>query len=66
MISGLAHTALHVTDAPLPPAVTRLGCSHVALLCDDVAATRADLEAEGVTFLVEKVRYPDRPYYRQY
>jgi catechol 2,3-dioxygenase-like lactoylglutathione lyase family enzyme len=79
------------TDAPLAPAVIRLGYSHIALLCDDVAATRTDLEAKGVTFLVEgiadvagvrttwiadpwnnvfilveKVRHPDRPYYRQY
>jgi catechol 2,3-dioxygenase-like lactoylglutathione lyase family enzyme len=67
------------------------GYTHVALLCDDVVATRADLEAKGVQFLVdgvadvagvrttwiadpwdnvlilvEKVRRPDRPYYRQY
>ncbi len=66
------------------------GFTHVALLCDDVAATRADLEAKGVRFLVdgvadvaglrttwiadpwgnvcilvEKVRRPARPYYRQ-
>ena len=79
------------TDTPLPAAVTRLGYSHIALLCDDVAAMRADLEAKGVEFLVEgiadvagvrttwiadpwnnvfilveKVRRPDRPYYRQY
>jgi catechol 2,3-dioxygenase-like lactoylglutathione lyase family enzyme len=79
------------TGAPPPPAVTRLGYSHIALLCDDVVATRAELEAKGVTFLVEgiadvagvrttwiadpwnnvfilveKVRHPDRPYYRQY
>jgi catechol 2,3-dioxygenase-like lactoylglutathione lyase family enzyme len=79
------------TDPPLSAAVTRLGYSHIALLCDDVAATRAELEAKGVTFLVEgiadvagvrttwiadpwnnvfilveKVRHPDRPYYRQY
>jgi catechol 2,3-dioxygenase-like lactoylglutathione lyase family enzyme len=79
------------TDGPLPPAVTRLGYSHIALLCDDVVATRAELEVKGVTFivdgiadvagvrttwladpwnnvfiLVEKVRRPDRPYYRQY
>jgi len=79
------------TDPPLPVAVTRLGYSHVALLCDDVAATRAGLEAKGVTFLVEgiadvagvrttwiadpwnnvfilveKVRHPERAYYRQY
>jgi predicted enzyme related to lactoylglutathione lyase len=67
------------------------GFTHVALLCDDLAATRADLEAKGVHFivngiadvaglrttwfadpwanvfiLVEKVRRPDQPYYRQY
>jgi catechol 2,3-dioxygenase-like lactoylglutathione lyase family enzyme len=61
------------------------------LLCDDVTATRADLETKGVHFLVEgitdvagvrttwisdpwdnvlilieKVRRPDRPYYRQF
>ncbi len=77
--------------APLPPAVTRLGYSHIALLCDDVAATRADLEAKGVNFIVEgiadvagvrttwfadpwnnvfilvqKVRKPENPYFRQY
>jgi len=67
------------------------GFTHVALLCDDVAATRADLEAKGVRFLVdgvaevaglrttwiadpwdnvlilvEKVRQPDRPYFKQF
>jgi methylmalonyl-CoA/ethylmalonyl-CoA epimerase len=67
------------------------GFSHVALLCDDVAATRAELERNGVQFivegfadvagvrttwfadpwanvfiLVEKVRRPDQPYYRQF
>ena len=67
------------------------GFTHVALLCDDVAATRTELEAKGVPFLVtgvadvaglrttwfadpwdntfiliEKVRRPDEPYYRQF
>jgi len=71
--------------------VTRLGYTHVGLMCDDVAVTRAGLEAKGVTFLVEgianvagvrttwladpwnnvfilveKVRRPERAYYRQY
>ena len=80
-----------VPDAPLPAAVTRLGYTHIGLLCDDVAATRAALEGKGVRFLVEgvavlagvrttwfadpwenvfilveKVRKPDQPYYRQY
>jgi catechol 2,3-dioxygenase-like lactoylglutathione lyase family enzyme len=78
-------------DTPAAPSVTGLGYTHVGLVCDDVAATRADLEAKGVTFLVagvaevaglrttwftdpwsnvfilvEKVRRPDRPYFRQY
>jgi catechol 2,3-dioxygenase-like lactoylglutathione lyase family enzyme len=77
--------------APSDASVTRLGFTHVGLVCDDVVATRADFEAKGVRFLVssvadvaglmttwfadpwnnvfilvEKVRRPDRPYYRQY
>jgi catechol 2,3-dioxygenase-like lactoylglutathione lyase family enzyme len=77
--------------APAPASVTRLGFTHVGVVCDDVAATRAELEAKGVRFLVsgvadvaglrttwfadpwdnvfilvEKVRHPDRPYFRQY
>jgi catechol 2,3-dioxygenase-like lactoylglutathione lyase family enzyme len=35
-----------------PPSVLHLGFTHVGLVCDDVAATRADLEAAGVCFLV--------------
>ena len=71
--------------------MTRLGLTHIALLCDDVAATRIAFEANGVRFLVdgvadvagvrttwfadpwdnvfiliEKIRHPDRPYYRQH
>jgi catechol 2,3-dioxygenase-like lactoylglutathione lyase family enzyme len=79
------------TGRPAPADVTRLGYTHIALLCDDVAATRAELEAKGVRFLVDgvadvagvrttwfcdpwenvfilvqKVRRPDQPYFRQY
>jgi catechol 2,3-dioxygenase-like lactoylglutathione lyase family enzyme len=82
---------LVATGAPAPADVTRLGYTHVGLVCDDVAATRAELEAKGVRFLVagiadvagvrttwfadpwdnvfilvEKVRRPERAYYRQY
>lgn len=78
-------------DPPAPPDVTRLGFTHVGLVCDDVAAARTALEAKGVAFLVdgvadvagvrttwfadpwgnvfilvEKVRHPDRAYYRQF
>jgi catechol 2,3-dioxygenase-like lactoylglutathione lyase family enzyme len=97
-IDGLSDRVLEVIEypevecgAPAPPSVTRLGFTHVGLVCDDVGATRAELEAKGVTFLVsgvadvaglrttwftdpwsnvfilvEKVRRPDRPYFRQY
>jgi catechol 2,3-dioxygenase-like lactoylglutathione lyase family enzyme len=78
-------------EMPAEPSVTRLGFTHVGLVCDDVVATRAELEAKGVHFLVasvaevaglvttwfadpwnnvfilvEKVRRPERPYFRQY
>jgi catechol 2,3-dioxygenase-like lactoylglutathione lyase family enzyme len=80
-----------VAGEPSTPGITHLGYTHVALLCDDVAETRRELEGKGVSFLVagvadvaglrttwfadpwhnafilvEKVRHPDRPYYRQY
>ncbi len=73
------------------PSVTGLGYTHVGLVCDDIVATRTELEARGAVFLVagvadvaglrttwfsdpwanvfilvEKVRRPDRPYFRQF
>jgi catechol 2,3-dioxygenase-like lactoylglutathione lyase family enzyme len=78
-------------DRPADASVVDHGFTHIALLCDDVAETRAELERRGVRFLVdgvadvagvrttwiadpwdnvfilvEKVRRPDREYYRQY
>lgn len=43
----------NVEGSPVPPdaAVTDHGFTHVGLICDDIAATRADLEAKGVEFL---------------
>jgi catechol 2,3-dioxygenase-like lactoylglutathione lyase family enzyme len=41
-----------VPGAAEPPSVTRLGFTHVGLVCDDIAATRAELEAKGVAFIV--------------
>jgi catechol 2,3-dioxygenase-like lactoylglutathione lyase family enzyme len=77
--------------APEPAGVLAPGYTHVALVCDDVAATRAALEAKDVRFLVagiadvaglkttwfadpwenifiliEKVRRPEQPYFRQF
>jgi catechol 2,3-dioxygenase-like lactoylglutathione lyase family enzyme len=90
VIEVIEYPAVH-TGEPAHAGVTRLGFTHVALLCDDVAATRSELEGKGVRFLVaevadvaglrttwfadpwenvfilvEKVRRPDRPYYKQY
>jgi catechol 2,3-dioxygenase-like lactoylglutathione lyase family enzyme len=33
------------------PVVTRVGLTHVGMLCEDIDATRAELEARGVEFL---------------
>jgi catechol 2,3-dioxygenase-like lactoylglutathione lyase family enzyme len=97
-VDGMSDRVLEVIEypevdcaAPQAASVTQLGFTHVGLLCDDIAATRAELEAKGVRFLVasvaevaglrttwfadpwnnvfilvEKVRRPERPYYRQY
>lgn len=35
--------------------LTDHGLSHVGLICDDIEATRADLESRGVRFLVEGI-----------
>jgi catechol 2,3-dioxygenase-like lactoylglutathione lyase family enzyme len=35
--------------------LTDFGLSHVGLLCDDIVATRAALEARGVRFLVDAI-----------
>jgi len=37
------------------PAVTKLGVTHVGLVCDDLAATRAVLESRGVQFLTSGI-----------
>jgi len=91
VIEVIEYPSVAVPDAPPPASVTRLGFTHVALVCDDLVATRRDLEAKGARFLVdgiadvaglkttwladpwenvfilvEKVRRPDRPYFRQY
>ena len=33
------------------PVVTRVGITHIGMLCDDIGATRAELENRGVEFL---------------
>jgi hypothetical protein len=36
---------------PDRPTVTEVGITHVGMVCDDIVATRAELEARGVPFL---------------
>jgi catechol 2,3-dioxygenase-like lactoylglutathione lyase family enzyme len=91
VIEVIEYPAAAGRDRPADASVVDHGFTHVALLCDDIATTRADLEAKGVRFivagiadvaglrttwfadpwnntfiLVEKVRKPDQPYFRQY
>jgi catechol 2,3-dioxygenase-like lactoylglutathione lyase family enzyme len=37
------------------PTVTRVGITHVGMLCDDIAATRSELESRGVEFLTSGI-----------
>jgi catechol 2,3-dioxygenase-like lactoylglutathione lyase family enzyme len=37
------------------PSVTRPGITHVGLVCDDIDATRTELEARGVEFLTSGI-----------
>ena len=54
VIEVIEYPAVDV-GASAPADVTRPGFTHVGLLCDDAAATRATLEARGVRFLVRDV-----------
>jgi catechol 2,3-dioxygenase-like lactoylglutathione lyase family enzyme len=51
VIEVIEYPAVAVGSTPAPD-VTRLGYTHIGLLCDDVGATRTELEAKGVSFLV--------------
>ena len=46
---------------PGRPSVTRVGITHVGMLCDDIGATRAELEGRGVEFLTRGNRRRGRP-----
>jgi methylmalonyl-CoA/ethylmalonyl-CoA epimerase len=37
------------------PSVTKIGLTHVGMVCDDIVATRAELEKRGVEFLTSGV-----------
>ena len=40
---------------PGDPSVTRVGITHIGMVCDDLVATRSELEARGVVFLTQGV-----------
>ncbi len=40
---------------PGRPSVTRVGITHIGMLCDDLRATREDLETRGVEFLTSGI-----------
>jgi methylmalonyl-CoA/ethylmalonyl-CoA epimerase len=40
---------------PGHPSVTKVGITHLGMLCDDLAATRSDLERRGVEFLTKGI-----------
>jgi catechol 2,3-dioxygenase-like lactoylglutathione lyase family enzyme len=46
-------------DITLPaaekPSVTRTGITHIGLVCEDLASTRAQLEQRGITFLTSGI-----------
>jgi catechol 2,3-dioxygenase-like lactoylglutathione lyase family enzyme len=44
-----------ITDTQPAPSVTRHGLTHIGLVCEDIAGTRAELESRGVTFMVDGV-----------
>ena len=63
-ILGFAADGDHVLEVLEYPGVTGTahertlvdpGLSHVALLCEDIAATRQELESKGVTFIVSGI-----------
>ena len=37
------------------PSVTRVGITHVGFVCDDLVATRSELEERGVVFLTSEI-----------
>lgn len=46
---------INVEGAAADRALTDYGLSHVGLICDDLDATRAELESKGVRFLVSGI-----------
>jgi catechol 2,3-dioxygenase-like lactoylglutathione lyase family enzyme len=55
VLEVIEYLAAEGTTQRADAALTDFGLSHVGLICDDVEATRAELERKGVRFLVDGV-----------
>lgn len=54
VIELIAYPAADVgATGPGDPSVTRVGITHVGMVCDDLVATRSALEEKGVVFLTK-------------
>ena len=42
-------------DRAVDPSVTKVGITHIGMVCDDLAATRSELEGRGVAFLTKGI-----------
>lgn len=55
VLEVIEYLAAEGTTQRADAALTDFGLSHVGLICEDVDATRAELESKGVRFLVDGV-----------
>jgi catechol 2,3-dioxygenase-like lactoylglutathione lyase family enzyme len=56
VIELIEYPAAPVAPAgPGIPSVTRIGITHVGVLCDDIHETRSELESRGVAFLTHGI-----------
>ena len=55
VLEVIEYPSVEGRDDRIKAALTDHGLSHVALICTDLDATRRDLEAKGVTFLVSGI-----------
>jgi catechol 2,3-dioxygenase-like lactoylglutathione lyase family enzyme len=52
VIELIEYPAAEVTPPkPGPPSISRVGITHIGMLCDDIDTTRLELEERGVPFL---------------
>lgn len=55
VLEVIEYLGADATGRPAGRALTDHGLSHVGLVCEDLDATRADLESKGVRFLVSGI-----------